>query len=628
MAIQYQENGRIFTLHTDHSTYQMKADSYGNLLHLYYGDRTEGSMEYMLTFEDRGFSPNPYEAGDDRTYSLDALPQEYPHQGSGDFRSPAFAVEQAGRSYGLNLRYAGYEICKGKYSLPGLPAMYGEGREDAESLKIRLTDQVSGLAVTLLYGVFPGYDIITRAVCVENGGDGPAALKRVYSACLDFLHGEYDLIQFYGRHAMERNFQRTALCHGAQVIGSRRGTSSHQYNPFLILAGRETTEASGPCYSMSFVYSGPFKAEAETDQYGQTRMAMGLQDEMEGLQQFLDDVMGQQDGEMKGLSFWGLMKELMKGNLKGILGQTGMGLKNALFSQVDRGGQMLFQVAAIGLIGAVFTNVSSVFKAGQISDTGFFVTYLLLFTCLAASFSASLQVAAQVMEQILEFMKLLMPAYYMAVAFSGGSMSALALYECMMGAVTGVQWLCSTVLLSMVRIYVLMVLGSHVAKEALLSRLTELLEQAVVWSLRTLTGLVVGFHLIQAMILPHADAAGQAGMKRLMEMIPGLGQGAGAMAQMVLGSGVLIKNTMGAAAVVVLAVISAVPVMKLTVLMVMYQCVAAVMQPVCDKRVVSCVAGVSKGHKLLLQIVLYSMFLFMIAIAVTCASTNVNYFAS
>ena len=280
MAIQYQENGRIFTLHTDHSTYQMKADSYGNLLHLYYGDRTEGSMEYLLTFEDRGFSPNPYEAGDDRTYSLDALPQEYPYQGSGDFRSPAFAVEQAGRSYGLNLRYAGYEICKGKYSLPGLPAMYGEGQEDAESLKIRLTDQVSGLAVTLLYGVFPGYDIITRAVCVENGGNGPAALKRVYSACLDFLHGEYDLIQFYGRHAMERNFQRTALCHGAQVIGSRRGTSSHQYNPFLILAGRETTETSGPCYSMSFVYSGPFKAEAETDQYGQTRMAMGLQDEM------------------------------------------------------------------------------------------------------------------------------------------------------------------------------------------------------------------------------------------------------------------------------------------------------------------------------------------------------------
>ena len=355
---------------------------------------------------------------------------------------------------------------------------------------------------------------------------------------------------------------------------------------------------------------------------------LGIQDEMEGLQQFLNEVMGQQDGIQGNFSFWELMKELVKGNLKGILGQAGAGIQNTLFSEVRRGGHMLFQVAAIGIIGAVFSNVSSVFKGGQTSDTGFFVTYILLFTCLAASFAASLQVAAQVLDQILEFMKLMMPAYFMSVAFSGGSMSALALYEGMLGAVTLVQWICSTVLLSMVKIYVLMVLGSHVVKEALLTKLTELLEQAVGWGLKTLTGLVVGFHLIQSMILPYADAAGQAGMKRLLEIIPGLGQGAGAMAQMVLGSGVLIKNTMGAAAVVVLAVITVIPIIKLMVLMVLYQCVAAVMQPVCDKRVVSCVSGVSKGHKLLIQIVLYSMFLFMISIAITCASTNVNYFAS
>lgn len=355
---------------------------------------------------------------------------------------------------------------------------------------------------------------------------------------------------------------------------------------------------------------------------------LGIQDEMAGLQQFLDEVMGQQDSSMGNFSFWGLMKELVKGNLKGILGQAGAGIKNTLFSEVDKGGHMLFQVAAIGIIGAVFSNVSSVFKGGQISDTGFFVTYLLLFTCLAASFAASLEIAAQVLEQILQFMRLLMPAYFMSVAFSGGSMSALALYEGMLGAVTLVQWICSTALLSMVKIYVLMVLGSHVVKEALLTRLTDLLEQAVQWSLKTLTGLVVGFHLIQAMILPYADAAGQAGLKRLIEIIPGVGQGAGAMAQMVLGSGVLIKNTMGAAAVVVLAVITVIPIIKLLVLMVLYQCVAAVMQPICDKRVVSCVSGVSRGHKLLIQIVMYSMFLFMISIAITCASTNVNYFAS
>ena len=280
MAIRYDENEGLFTIHTDHSTYQMKADRLGHLLHLYYGDRMEGSAEYLLTYSDRGFSGNPYETGTDRTYSLDALPQEYPVWGTGDFRSPALSVQNGDGCVSCGLHFHSYDIKPGKYSLPGLPAMYGGEEAQAETLEIHLMDEADGLAVTLLYGVFPRYDIITRAVRLENRGKVPVVLQKAHSACLDFLYGDYDLIQFYGRHAMERNWQRTPVSHGAQVIGSRRGTSSHQYSPFVILADRETTEDTGKCYGMSFVYSGAFKAEAEKDQYDQTRVLMGLQDEM------------------------------------------------------------------------------------------------------------------------------------------------------------------------------------------------------------------------------------------------------------------------------------------------------------------------------------------------------------
>ncbi len=278
MAIVYQKEKRLFTIHTEHTTYQMQADRLGYLLHLYYGRRTEGSMEYLLTYADRGFSGNPHDAGTDRTYSMDALPQEYPVWGTGDFRSTALQVKQADGSIGCDLRYKSHEIQNGKYGLPGLPAMY-QGGQDWETLEICLEDTAGGLTVTLLYGVLPVWDIITRAVKVENRGQDPVYLEKVQSACLDFLSGQYDLIQFYGRHAMERNWQRTPVAHGAQVIGSRRGTSSHQYSPFVILAEREAGEENGVCYGMSFVYSGSFRAEAETDQYDQTRVMMGLQDE-------------------------------------------------------------------------------------------------------------------------------------------------------------------------------------------------------------------------------------------------------------------------------------------------------------------------------------------------------------
>lgn len=153
----------------------------------------------------------------------------------------------------------------------------------------------------------------------------------------------------------------------------------------------------------------------EEENLGETIQELGIGDEIEDMQRFLDEVMGQGQEISGDFSFRGLMKEMAGGNLKGILAQIGAGIRNQLWSEVEQGGRLLAQVAAIGVIGAVFSNVSSVWKGGQISDTGFFVTYLLLFTCLAGSFLSSLQIASKVLGQILEFMRLLMPAYFMAV---------------------------------------------------------------------------------------------------------------------------------------------------------------------------------------------------------------------
>lgn len=350
---------------------------------------------------------------------------------------------------------------------------------------------------------------------------------------------------------------------------------------------------------------------------------LGIGEEVKEIENYLRQSLGEGQADF---SFLSLMKSLLTGQFSQAAYEAGKGMKNSLLNEIEAGGGLLLQVVMIGIVGAVFSNFSSIFRGSHISETGFFVTYLLLFTCLAASFFASLKIAAKVLEQIFSFLRVLMPAYFMAVAFAGGSLSAAALYEVMMAAVTLVSWICKNILLPMVRIDVLLVLAGHVAKEETFTRMTELLEEAVGWILKTLTGLILGFHIIQSMVLPYADSAGQAGIRKLVELIPGVGSGANALTQVVLGSGVLIKNTMGAAAVAVLLILTLVPMAKLAVLMVLYQAAAAVMQPVCDRRVVSCVNGIAKGHKLLLKIVAASLILFILAIALTCAATNVNYY--
>ena len=248
------------------------------LLHLYYGRRCEGSMEYLLTYADRGFASSIYDAADDRTYSADILPQEFPVSGTGDMRSTALVMEYGNGIQGCDLRFAGYQIRDGKYGLKGLPAVYAAENE-AQTLEIYLRDTAGLVEVTLLYGVIPELDIITRSALIRNSSEEEIRLEKVMSANLDMLSGEYDLITFYGRHCMEKNFQRTPVAHMEQWIGSRRGMSSHQFNPMMILAARETTEDAGDCYSMQFVYSGGFSGCAGKDQIGQTRMQLGLMQE-------------------------------------------------------------------------------------------------------------------------------------------------------------------------------------------------------------------------------------------------------------------------------------------------------------------------------------------------------------
>lgn len=275
MAIIYQHENHLFTLNTAHTTYQMKVDDLGFLLHLYYGEKLSGNIDYLLPFYDRGFSGNPFDAENDRTYSLDVLPQEYPTMGTGDYRNYALLIKNADHSECCDLRYQSHKIKQGKYNLPGLPAVYASDQE-AETLEILMEDPVSHVQVFLFYGVLEKEDIITRSAKIINNGTEQIVIEKASSCCLDFLSGDYDLLSFYGKHEMERQLQRTEINHGSHVIGSRRGTSSHQYNPAIILAEKNTTEDYGTCYGIVFVYSGNFLCEVEKDPFNQTRVLMGL----------------------------------------------------------------------------------------------------------------------------------------------------------------------------------------------------------------------------------------------------------------------------------------------------------------------------------------------------------------
>ncbi len=291
MSIVWNKQDKTITLYTNNSSYQMKIDSHNVLLHTYYGKKIEDmDMSYLINYRDRGFSGNPYELHKDRTYSLDNLPQEYSTFGGGDYRQPGIKLRQSNGSYGLELRYVAHAIREGKYSIPGLPALhdkadslgFGDVHNEWTSLTVTLKDIEKDIFIHLNYGVCVATDCIARSVAVENKDAKDIYLESVMSMNLDILSGTYDLIHFPGRYAMERMYKRESLESGVKNITSLRGASSHQENPFVIIAEEDTTETKGNAIGVGLIYSGSFRISCQVDHINQLRVLAGLEPDMFG----------------------------------------------------------------------------------------------------------------------------------------------------------------------------------------------------------------------------------------------------------------------------------------------------------------------------------------------------------
>lgn len=276
MSIHFHEDLGVFHLQSDRSSYVIELVRGVYPAHAYWGRRIRDNRVGNL-LERRGrasFSPTPFR--EDASFSLDSLPQEYPGYGSGDFRQPAYQVQLANGTTVTEAEYVRHRIYSGKPKLEGLPAVYTEQDAEADTLELELLDRASGLTIYLSYTVMNAFDAITRSVSFRNDSKENITLLRAMSASVDMNHSRYDLLHLHGAWARERHVQRRKLSPGMQGIESRRGSSSHNHNPFLALLSEGAGEEHGEVYGFSLVYSGSFSAQVEVDQYETARVTMGL----------------------------------------------------------------------------------------------------------------------------------------------------------------------------------------------------------------------------------------------------------------------------------------------------------------------------------------------------------------
>ncbi|MCK0471234.1 alpha-galactosidase [Halalkalibacter sp. APA_J-10(15)] len=274
MGITYDGQTKTFHLQSERTSYIIQVYN-GYLAHLYWGKKIDSyNHGTKLRFKDRSFSPNP-----DLTeplFSLDTMPQEYPAFGNTDFHIPAYQIQLENGTTVTNFQYKSHRIVKGKDELDGLPATYVESDSEAQTLELTLIDEVIDAEIIVSYTVFTTFDVMTRSVRFVNNGSKKLKLLKAASVNVDFRESDFELITLPGAWSRERYMEREKLRSGIQMIESRRGASSHQFNPFLALVRPETTEEFGEVFGFNLVYSGNFQASVEVDQFQYSRVTMGI----------------------------------------------------------------------------------------------------------------------------------------------------------------------------------------------------------------------------------------------------------------------------------------------------------------------------------------------------------------
>ncbi|MFT8638977.1 alpha-galactosidase [Bifidobacterium sp.] len=271
------EKQRLFHIQGDHFSYIFRALKSGDMEHLYYGGRLEHEGVSLSAFAHEERKVTPSWEVDGEIMQPQLLGFEYPEYGHGDYRVPACIVSQANGSSISHFEYQGYDISEGKDRLTSMPSSFDETDDDAQTLTIHLLDSVIDCHLDLKYTVFPHQDVMARSSVFSNEGSEPIVIDSAKSLSLDIPAGDdWTITQFAGAWAREMRMQSNPVHQGIQEISSTRGASSHQHNPFFMVAEPHATEHSGQVIGFNLLYSGDYANSIELDHYGSTRISIGL----------------------------------------------------------------------------------------------------------------------------------------------------------------------------------------------------------------------------------------------------------------------------------------------------------------------------------------------------------------
>ena len=307
---------------------------------------------------------------------------------------------------------------------------------------------------------------------------------------------------------------------------------------------------------------------------------------------------------------------------KGIFYKT---ILNLLGEEIVTSITILGSILAIVIIHSILKSIGENLGNDSTAQIAYFIEYILIITIIIGNFANIITSVQNTISNLVGFMNTLVPMLIALIVATGQVASGTILQPILIFAVVFIGNIINLIILPIITVTMILNIASNLSDKVQIGNLANFFKSSVTWFLGFVITIFVGLLSLEGTLTSSVDGLTIKGIKSAAStFIPVVGKALGDSVDTVLGATSIIKNSIGFVGIIIVIAICILPIIKLTILSVMYSLVGAISEPLADKKIVNIINQMAGVFKILLGVMFFIAVLLIIGIALTLKISNAS----
>ena len=283
----------------------------------------------------------------------------------------------------------------------------------------------------------------------------------------------------------------------------------------------------------------------------------------------------------------------------------------------------IISILTIILVHSIIKAFADNLQTSDISKIVYYVQYILIIAIVMGNFSGLILSIKETIINLVGFMNSLVPLLVTLMIYTGNIATSSLLEPIILFIITFISTIIINLIIPIVSIISALAIVSKLSDKVQIVKLSKFMKSSIIWFLGIMLTIFVGVTSLEGTLASSVDGiTAKTAKAAVSSMIPVVGKILGDSVDSVLGCGLVLKNALGVVGVIIIIGICAIPVIKLSILTIMYNISAAIIEPLADEKIVKLLSEFGDIFKLLLGIMCSVSVLLIVGITLVIKISN------